>query len=108
MDQIATLIEIGAWSAIVAAPIIALVRFLAGSSDITDAIELGYREAGWPRGVQEQELVPWRVEFLRRHRPAIGRFVPNPEPRDYLSPFAGSSRARAAEGLARDEQSCHE
>jgi hypothetical protein len=61
--------EICAWSAAVAVPMIAIVRFLAGPSDVAGDIGLGYREPGWPRGVQEEEPVPWRLEFLRRPRP---------------------------------------
>ena len=68
MDQLVTLIEIGAWSALVTVPIIAFVKVVAGPDDLADGIALGYREAGWPHGVQEEEPVPWRLELLPRTR----------------------------------------
>ena len=47
--------------------VLRLVARWSGGTSLVDAFGGGYREAPWPRGVQEEEPVRWDVDRLRRH-----------------------------------------
>jgi hypothetical protein len=74
MDIVTILIVVGISAAFVA--------FMGGQStgrglDAFAAGFLPYREAGWPRGVQEGEPIPWKWSSMRdRGVPPIDREVP--------------------------------
>jgi hypothetical protein len=61
------LFQMAASIALVAAPAILLSRLLAGSEgpSLTDLLAIPV-DPPWPRGVQEEEPLPWRVERLHR------------------------------------------
>lgn len=67
MNEIAALLEIGAYAAAVLLPPILLHR-LASSAD-WPGLEAVFRiplDEPLPRGVHEEDVVPWRVEALSR------------------------------------------
>ena len=52
-----------------------------GTSRVLDAIGAGitgYRAAGWPRGVQEGEPIPWRWSAMSERRVALADRDPAP------------------------------
>ena len=65
MIDFATLFEIAGTMALVVAPAILLNRLLAGSEgpSLTDILAKPVNPP-WPRGVQEEEPAPWRLERL--------------------------------------------
>jgi hypothetical protein len=44
-----------------------------GGTSVAEAFGGGYRDAPWPRGVQEEEPVRWDVQRLRRPARAVSR-----------------------------------
>ena len=88
MIDIAFLLDIAVFAALVAAPLV-LVRFLTRGEpvDLSRLFAIP-SELPWPRGVQEEEPRPWRVDLLER-RPAAGVLTSAPiesAPRPRLSP----------------------
>jgi hypothetical protein len=75
--DIASLLDIAALASLVAAPLV-LVRFLARGEpvDLSRLFAIP-SELPWPRGVQEEEPRPWRIDLLER-RPVAD--VPTPAP----------------------------
>lgn len=69
MTNLGTLLEIAVCVAVLAAPIVAFNRWLAGADGpgLADILAQPLDPA-WPRGVQEEEPVRWRVEALRPRR----------------------------------------
>lgn len=67
MTDYATLLQMAATIVLVVAPAVLLNRLLAGDegSTLTDILAIPI-DPPWPRGVQEEEPVPWRVERLAR------------------------------------------
>jgi hypothetical protein len=74
--DIASLLDIAALASLVAAPLV-LVRFLARGEpvDLSRLFAIP-SELPWPRGVQEEDPRPWRVDLISR--PVAG--VPTPAP----------------------------
>ena len=67
MTDLATMIEIVAYTALVTAPVVLLARLLAGNDGPTLSEILGAQlDPPWPRGVQEEEPIAWRPERLSR------------------------------------------
>jgi hypothetical protein len=67
VNDLATLIEIVAYTALVVAPAVVLIRLLAGTDGPSLPVILGMPlDPPWPRGVQEEEPLPWRLEHLSR------------------------------------------
>lgn len=66
MTEIASLAQILLVTAAVAAPIVVLVRFIHGHEPIalSDVASPSGR-APWPRGVQEEDPIPWGVVEAR-------------------------------------------
>ena len=65
MTDLATLMDIVAHTALVVAPVVLLTRLLAGNDGPSLPDILGApRDPAWPRGVQEEEPLPWRWERL--------------------------------------------
>lgn len=65
VSDIATLIEIVAYTALVVAPAALLTRLLAGNDGPSLPVILGVPlDPPWPRGVQEEEPVPWQLDHL--------------------------------------------
>jgi hypothetical protein len=88
--DIASLLDIAALAALVAAPLV-LVRFLARGEpvDLSRLFAIP-SELPWPRGVQEEEPRPWRLDLLEP-RPVAGvpTLAPNASaPRSRLNPAA--------------------
>jgi hypothetical protein len=66
VTDFATLIEILAYTALVVAPVVVLTRLVAGDDGPGLPAILGSPpEAPWPRGVQEEEPLPWRLDRLQ-------------------------------------------
>jgi len=66
VTDIATLLEIAGSVAVVAAPVILLVRWLGNAQGPTLVDILAQPlDPPWPRGIQEEEPVRWRVEAVR-------------------------------------------
>jgi hypothetical protein len=68
--DVASLLEIAAYTTLVVAPAILLNRLVDGGDGPTlpDILRIP-SDSPWPRGVQEEEPLPWRLELLDR-RPA--------------------------------------
>jgi hypothetical protein len=65
MNDFAAVLEIAAYAAVVLIPAILVNRFLGGSDG--PGLEAVFRiplDQPWPRGVQEEELTPWRLDAL--------------------------------------------
>ena len=77
-----TLMQIAGSIALVVAPAVLLTRFLAGSEgpSLSDMLAIPV-DPPWPRGVQEEEPVPWRVERLSRRVAPSARPIPGPAAR---------------------------
>lgn len=77
MIDIASLLDIAIFAVLVAAPLV-LVRVLARGEpvDLSRLFAIP-AELPWPRGVQEEEPRPWRMDLLER-RPVAD--VPTPTP----------------------------
>jgi hypothetical protein len=70
VTDLATLIEILACTALVVAPVVVLTRLVAGDDGPgLPAIPGSPLEAPWPRGVQEEEPLPWRLDRLSFDHP---------------------------------------
>lgn len=66
MTDLATLIEIFGYTALVVAPAALLTRLLAGNDGPSLPVILGAPlDPPWPRGVQEEEPVRWQLDRLR-------------------------------------------
>ena len=63
MDQLLIFAEIVAVNALVAVPIVAIVKLIGRGHDLETGYPLTYPEPGWPHGVQEEDSPPWRVEL---------------------------------------------
>jgi hypothetical protein len=48
--------------------IVLLARVIGPRSGDVESLFRASNDLGWPRGVQEEDLVPWRVELLGRGR----------------------------------------
>jgi hypothetical protein len=79
VDQLTTLIQIAAASALVAAPMVALVKLIESGINLEDGLPIRYAEPGWPAGVQEDDVPRFRVERARP-RPASAATVEPPRP----------------------------
>jgi hypothetical protein len=68
--DVASLLEITAYTTLIVAPAVLLNRLLAGAEGPTliDTFRIP-SDSPWPRGVQEEEPLAWRLELLDR-RPA--------------------------------------
>ena len=65
MNDFRPLLEIVAYTTLIVVPTLIVVRFLAGGDGVALAdLFAASRELPWPRGVQEEEPVSWRVEHL--------------------------------------------
>ena len=65
VTDLATLIEILAWTALTVTPVVVLARLLAGNDGPSLPAILGSPlDPPWPRGVQEEEPLPWRLDRL--------------------------------------------
>jgi hypothetical protein len=66
VNEVASLVEILMVATIVGAPVV-LVRWLAGEPrwGLADLVRVP-SQSTWPRGVQEEEPIRWRVELIDR------------------------------------------
>ena len=65
MTDLATLIEIIVYTALTVAPAVLLIRLLGGNDGPNLPVILGTPlDPPWPRGVQEEEPVPWHLDRL--------------------------------------------
>jgi hypothetical protein len=64
------LVQFGTAAALIVAPAVLINRLLAGSEGgaFTDLLAIPL-DPPWPRGVQEEEPMRWRVELLHRSAP---------------------------------------
>ena len=100
MNDLASVFEIVAALALVAAPPILLIRLLAGreGGGVAAVNLFGVQgEMPWPRGVQEEEPPRWRVELLER-RP---RFRADCVPSGADCVPSGEGRARVGNPLVK-------
>jgi hypothetical protein len=65
------LIQFGLATTCIVAPVVLLNRLIAGSAGgaLSDLFAIPV-DPPWPRGVQEEEPVRWRVELLHRRTPS--------------------------------------
>jgi hypothetical protein len=97
--DIAFLFDIGAVAVLVAIPLFVLRR-LAGDEPIDlSRMFAAPRELPWPRGIQEEDPQPWRLDGLRR-RPVGGA----PTGRDRVA--WESSRPQPATAVSLDGGAC--
>jgi hypothetical protein len=82
VNEVASLFEIAAYGAILVGPPVMLGRLLSGGEGITLGDLFAIQEdPPWPRGVQEEEPVRWRVELLdARPRAGVADADVNPGP----------------------------
>ena len=71
MNDLTFLVQFGTAAALLVAPAVLINRLLAGSEGgaFTDLFAIPL-DPPWPRGVQEEEPAPWRVELLHRRAPS--------------------------------------
>jgi hypothetical protein len=70
--DLGALVEIAFYVAVLTAPIVVFNRWLGGADgpSLADILALPVDPA-WPRGVQEEEPVRWRLEALRPYRSCV-------------------------------------
>ncbi|HEX5148790.1 MAG TPA: hypothetical protein VFW02_06895 [Candidatus Limnocylindrales bacterium] len=92
MTDLANLLELVGYVALMVVPAILFTRWLTGADGpgIADILA-GPREPSWPRGVQEEEPVRWHVEALHPRR-AAGSTANVAEPRRAGRPIVAVGR----------------
>jgi hypothetical protein len=76
VNDLTFLVQFGTAAALIVAPTVLINRLLAGSEGgaFTNLFAIPL-DPPWPRGVQEEEPIGWRVELLHRSTPHGGSCV---------------------------------